>query len=199
MYKLGITGGIGSGKSTAAKYFSNKNAYIIDADAEAKHCLLHSISLQNKIMSAFGSDLKSKAGQIDLKELSKRAFSDINGQKILNGIIWPELYLVIEKKMILSEHKYNIFIVDAALLFEANLQNLFDDVLLITANENIRINRASNRLKIGKQFVIQRMNLQMPESQKIKLTKHIIYNNETITHLNKELENFYMKIVLPHL
>ena len=98
MYKLGITGGIGSGKSTATLFFKNNNTYIFDADTEAKKHLQNSIALQHKISNAFGADLKTKSGSINLKELGKRAFKNKTEQSILNGIMWPEIYMLIEKK-----------------------------------------------------------------------------------------------------
>ena len=98
MYKLGITGGIGSGKSTATSFFNNKNTFIFDADKESKKHLMNSIALQHKICNAFGNDLKTKSGTLNLKELANRAFLNQKEQSILNGIMWPEIYLLIEKK-----------------------------------------------------------------------------------------------------
>ena len=98
MFKLAITGGLGSGKSTATNFFTKKGGVIFNADEEAKNHLQHSVALQHKILNAFGPDLKRKSGKINLKELSDKAFSSIIDQQILNGIMWPELYILLEKK-----------------------------------------------------------------------------------------------------
>tara|TARA_Y100001970_G_C14162341_1_gene819295 strand:+ start:902 stop:1501 length:600 start_codon:yes stop_codon:yes gene_type:complete len=195
MYKLGITGGIGSGKSTATLYFKNEQTYIFDADNEAKIHLQNSIGLQHKIMNAFGTDLKTKSGSINLKKLAQRAFINQKEQSILNGIMWPEIYLLIEKKIEKLKQNYKLFIVDAALIFEANLQNLLDSVLLITANEDIRINRASKKLNLTKDQIINRIKLQMNDKEKIKLASYTIENNNTILNLNAELKIFYNQII----
>jgi len=199
MYKLGITGGIGSGKSTTTSYFKNKDTYIFDADKEAKYHLQNSIALQHKISNAFGSDLKTKSGSINLKELGKRAFINEKEQSILNGIMWPEIYMLIEKKMLENRTLYKIFIVDAALIFEANLQNLFDSILLITAHKKIRIERSSKRLNLSKEDIENRLKLQMDENKKIKLANDIVYNNGTLIELNKNLDSYYNSKIKPHI
>tara|TARA_Y100001934_G_C12190893_1_gene696338 strand:- start:122 stop:721 length:600 start_codon:yes stop_codon:yes gene_type:complete len=199
MYKLGITGGIGSGKSTATLFFKNNNTFIFDADTEAKKHLQNSIALQHKISNAFGADLKTKSGSINLKELGKRAFKNKTEQSILNGIMWPEIYMLIEKKIGELKNTYTLFIVDAALIFEANLQNLFDSILLITADKNIRIERSSKRLNLSRTQINDRLNLQMDEIDKIKLANYTIKNNNTIKELNHNLTIFYQSIILPKL
>ncbi len=199
MYKLGITGGIGSGKSTATLFFKNNNTYIFDADTEAKKHLQNSIALQHKISNAFGADLKTKSGSINLKELGKRAFKNKTEQSILNGIMWPEIYMLIEKKIGEVKNNYTLFIVDAALIFEANLQNLFDSILLITADKNIRVERSSKRLNLSRTQINDRLNLQMDEINKIKLANYTIKNNNTIKELNHNLTIFYQSIILPKL
>ena len=195
MFKLGITGGIGSGKTTATSYLKKKHVFVFDADKEAKYHLQNSISLQHKISNAFGADLKIKPGSINLKELGRRAFLNKKEQSILNGIMWPEIYILIEKKIISVENKYKIFIVDAALIFEANLQNLFDEILLITADEEIRINRSSNRLNLPKTQIKNRLKLQIDEEKKKCLSNHVIENNGTIRELTKKLRIFYSEIL----
>ena len=190
MYKLGITGGIGSGKSTAASFFKNENTFIFDADKESKKHLMNSIALQHKICNAFGSDLKTKTGTLNLKKLANRAFINQKEQSILNGIMWPEIYLLIEKKINNIKNNYNLFIVDAALIFEANLQNLFDSTLLITANLEIRIERSAIRLNLPREQILKRVNLQFDEEKKKNLADYVIKNNNSISKLNKELKKF---------
>ena len=88
MYKLGITGGIGSGKSTAAEFFIQKGAVVFDADVEAKYHIQKTESLQKTIIHNFGPQITTD-NYLDLNKLSKIAFSSDKNQKILNGIVWP--------------------------------------------------------------------------------------------------------------
>ena len=126
MYKLGITGGIGSGKSTAADFFLRKGAVVFDADLEAKHHILKTESLHKLIIHNFGSQITTD-DHLDLNKLSDIVFSSFNNQKILNEIVWPEVSLLINNAANKVEGKgIKLFIVDAALLFEAGFTEFFN-------------------------------------------------------------------------
>ena len=90
--------------------------------------------------------------------------------------------------------KHNIFIVDAALIFEANYTSFFDYTLLITAPEKIRLDRAVNRRNISLENIQNRISLQMSENSKKKLADHVIINDSSIESLNKKLEKFYKNL-----
>ena len=95
MVKLGITGGMGSGKSTAAHFFRCKGAKVFDADEEAKRHLLSHIDLQNRIIDIFGNQV-TRDGCLDLPKLSEYTFSSKQNQDTLNKIIWPEVSTLIK-------------------------------------------------------------------------------------------------------
>ena len=90
MYKLGITGGIGSGKSTASEFFKKKGAFIFDADSEAKNLFTNKSNLSQRIIATFGSQVTTKK-KLDLKRLSALVFSSHSLQNKLNNIVWPEV------------------------------------------------------------------------------------------------------------
>ena len=104
MYKLGITGGMGSGKSTAAEFFIQKGALIFDADVEAKHYIQKTESLQKLIIHNFGSQIITD-NHLDLNKLSDIAFSSENSQKRLNDIVWPEVYSILQNTANKAESK----------------------------------------------------------------------------------------------
>ena len=131
MYKLGITGGIASGKSTAASYLKNKNknSYIFNADRESKKHLKSSHSLQQKIINVFGNKIV-RDNKLDLQLLAENAFINKTNHKILNGIMWPEIFILITNKYNeMKDTNIDLFIVDAALIFEANYMHFFDSTL----------------------------------------------------------------------
>ena len=97
MIKIGITGGIASGKTTATNYLKTKNCYIFNADKESKGHLKKSLSLQKKIISIFGNEV-SIDNKINLNLLAKVAFKNEVNHSILNGIMWPEVYLLINRE-----------------------------------------------------------------------------------------------------
>ena len=98
MYKLGITGGIGAGKSTACGYFAKMGAFVFNADKEAKKHLKKSITLQHRIIDAFGQDVVSN-NKLSIKHLAEVAFSSKLEQNILNGLMWPEIFILVDNAM----------------------------------------------------------------------------------------------------
>ena len=194
MYKLGITGGMGSGKSTAAEFFKQKGATIFDADVEAKYYIQKTESLQKLIIHNFGSQIITD-NHLDLNKLSDIAFSSENSQKRLNDIVWPEVYSIIQNAANKAASKdIKLFLVDAALLLEAELTEFFNSILLITAEKSVRHNRILLRGNIPENQIEQRMALQMPESQKKKLAHTTIENNGDIPELYTKLELFGEKL-----
>ena len=196
MIKIGVTGNIGSGKTTLTNFFDNKKAYIFNADKEAKnHLSKHSV-LQKKIINIFGNQIVT-SNNLDFKKLAQIAFENKNNQKILNGIVWPEVSVLIDKALKEAQiKKYDFFIVDAALLFEANFNHFFDFIILVTAERKIRLNRALKRNNLDLSQIKKRMNLQLSDQKKIKLSDFVICNNKDKKNLEIEFNKVLNEIIL---
>tara|TARA_B100000902_G_C27241611_1_gene880297 strand:+ start:834 stop:1433 length:600 start_codon:yes stop_codon:yes gene_type:complete len=197
MYKLAITGGIGSGKTTVCEFISKnyKSVYVFNADKESKGHLKKSLSLQHKIINAFGLSV-TNSNKLDIKKLAEVVFSNKIDQEILNGIMWSEVFMLITNKMEeCKKNKISLFIVDAAMIFEAKLSNFFDSTLLVTANKKIRLERAEKRHNIPLEQIKNRMSLQLSEKKKEELADHIIKNNGTLELLHKNIDNFYNQVL----
>ena len=196
MYKLGITGGIGSGKTTVSSLLEERGATVFNADKEAKLRLQNSISLQHKLINLFGNAV-TENGHLVLSKLAQVAFSSKLNQDLLNGIMWPEVMILIDQAIIQAERNdIQLFIVDAALIFEANLQNLLDSVLLISAPEEKRMSRALRRKNLPSSQIQQRMTLQLSENEKIEKADFVIYNVTTLDDLQTEVSTFYKTLNL---
>tara|TARA_B100000676_G_C17992719_1_gene795899 strand:+ start:257 stop:856 length:600 start_codon:yes stop_codon:yes gene_type:complete len=199
MYKLGITGGIGSGKTTASDFLlkSLKSVYVFNADKESKNHLKNSLSLQHRLINKFGSDITDN-NKLNIQKLADVAFSNKINQEILNGIMWSEVFILINNK-ILDCKKTNIslFVLDAAMIFEAKLEHMFDSTLLITADKDTRLKRAVKRHNISLEQIKSRMSLQLSESKKKDKVDYIINNNGTIKQLENRLKKFYSELNLP--
>ena len=194
MYKLGITGGIGSGKSTASEFFKKKGAFIFDADSEAKNLLANNSNLSQRIIATFGSQVTTRK-QLDLKRLSALVFSSKSLQNKLNNIVWPEVSSVMIDAAEKAENNgITLFIVDAALLIEAGFNDFFNSILLITADKSIRYNRILLRKNIPENQIEKRMALQMPESEKQKQAQTTIKNNGNMQELHTQLELFWKNL-----
>ena len=196
MIKIGVTGNIGSGKTTLTNFFDNKKSYIFNADKEAKnHLSKHSV-LQKKIINIFGNQIVT-SNNLDFKKLAQIAFENKNNQKILNGIVWPEVSVLIDKALKEAQiKKYDFFIVDAALLFEANFNHFFDFIILVTAERKIRLNRALKRNNLDLSQIKKRMNLQLSDQKKIKLSDFVICNNKDKKNLEIEFNKVLNEIIL---
>ena len=195
MIKLGITGGIASGKSTAAEYLKTKEStFVFNADRESKKHLKSSTSLQKRLINVFGTSIMSNK-KIQLDILAKIAFSNETNHKILNGIMWPEISVLIDQAYQDAKiKKYKLFIVDAALIIEANFCPFFDKVLLISTNKPNRIERAVNRRNLSLEDIQNRIFLQMSENKKKKIADIIIYNNGKINNLYSKLDKLYINL-----
>ena len=194
MYKLGITGGMGSGKSTASDFLKNKGALVFDADIEAKKLITNNFTLKNQIIRTFGLKITTD-NQLDLKKLAEIVFSSGKHQKSLNDIVWPEVSSLLTSYARKAENEgLKIFIVDAALLLEAGYTEFFNSILLITADKSLRFKRIQKRKNIPKDQIEKRMALQMPELEKIKLANTTIENNGDVSELYIKLEKFWGKL-----
>ena len=191
MYKLGITGGMGSGKSTASVFFKDKGALVFDADLEAKKLITNNSTLKKQIISAFGTEITAD-NQLDLKKLADVVFFTEKYQKSLNDIVWPEVSNVMKDAAKNAENdEAKLFIVDAALLLEAEFNEFFNSILLITADKSVRYKRIQKRKNIPEDQIEKRMALQMPESKKKKLAHSIIENNGDLSELQMKLDVFW--------
>ena len=194
MFKLGITGGIGSGKTTAAKYFEDIGAKIFNADKEAKKHLKNTSSLQHKIINAFGEAV-TENNKLSIKKLAEVAFSSKIEQKILNGLMWPEIFVIIESEMKKYEaDKNKLFVLDAAMIFEGNFEHMLDATLLISSKKEIRIKRALKRKNLALEQIQNRMSLQMTETDKKKRTDYTIENNGTLQEFHDALKEYYQSL-----
>ena len=197
MYKLGITGSIGSGKSSAARHLADLGAMVCDADIVARDLLDSGSDIQNAIIQRFGSDLRQPDGRLNRSLLAERAFADPAGQQFLNDLIHPAVIaatLVIMAKA--EETGEALFIVDAPLLFEAGMDAYLNAVLVVTAQDSVRRERVMARSGISSADFQQRNDLQLSQSEKMAKANFIIENNTSLEELNQKVEAFFEELSL---
>ena len=193
MLKVGLTGGIGSGKSTASSILANLGSYIFDADTEAKIILSNNEEIQNNIIKDFGNDILDHDGLIDKKKLATVAFQDEEHQIILNSIIHPFVFRALDNQFdkISNQNKHVSFIVDGALIFESGMDQHLDLVLLIASSLKFRIERALNRGTLSREDIILRNKLQWTDEDKATSADYTIYNNGTEKELKDKIKKFH--------
>ena len=175
MIKVGITGGIGSGKSTVAKIFEVLGIPVYYADDAAKYLMDNDVLLRESIQKEFGEDVY-KNEKLDRAYLANIVFKNPAKLEKLNALVHPATIADAEKWM--SQQIAPYAIKEAALIFESNAQKKLDYVIGVYAPTAMRIRRVMVRDKISKETVEQRMSNQIDESIKMKLCDFVIVNDE---------------------
>jgi dephospho-CoA kinase len=175
MLKIGITGGIGSGKSTVAKVFEVLGIPVYNADLAAKRLMNEDAVLKEKIKEQFGNDVY-KDEKLDNKYLAQIVFASEEKLDLLNSIVHPATINDANGWMLKQSSPYTLK--EAALLFESGAAELLDYVIGVTAPAPLRLQRVIQRDKTTREEVMARMNKQMDEAIKMKLCNFIITNDE---------------------
>ncbi len=182
--KIAITGGIGTGKSVIAGLFKDQGYTVISADDVAKEILANDLSVREQIIREFGSE-SFKEGKPDFKYLAEKVFAIPENVKKINGIIHPPTIQKINVLMNDALEKNNLVFVEAALIFEANMEDLFDYIILVTSDKEKQIERVKERNKLSESEIVKRMENQFPENIKRAKADFIIENNSSLEELEK--------------
>lgn len=173
--KLGVTGGIGSGKTTVCKVFNVLGIPVFSTDPEAHELLTSNNEIINKINSIAGKNLYT-SGTLDRKELATLIFNDSSLLKKVNSIVHPAVVKRFLKWEMEQSAPY--VIMEAAILFESGASKLVDRVATVVAPEEERINRVIVRNHLTREEVMERIRNQMNDEERIKLSDFVIYNSE---------------------
>jgi len=195
MIVIGITGGLASGKSVASNVCKKYNAYIFDADKEAKK-LLFTKEISQIVLNAF-----PVLDSITIESLAKVVFSNKESQKKFNQIIHPAVNKEILKRIekIRNENHHPIFVVDAALIIESGSYQYYNEsnfsLILITSPESVRIERALAKGNLSLDTIQDRIKLQWSDEKKGEYTDYIIENHSSLANFEAEIEKLIQKII----
>ena len=187
--KIGITGGIGTGKSLVSNLYRDKGYKVIEADDVAKEILSNDTNIRKQIIKEFGS-ASFKNGKPNTKYLADKVFSNPEKVKKISLILHPPTLRKIEALMGAELKKNNIVFVEAALIFEAHMESMFDYILLLVSEDRLRIERIKKRNKISEDEILQRMENQLPDKIKKLKSDFILENNSSIEELVEKAEFF---------
>lgn len=199
MLKIAITGNIASGKSVVEEILREKNFPVLDCD-EVVHELYKKDSIKKQIITVFfGFDILEE-GNISRPKLGKIVFTNTYLRKQLENIIYP--YVKKEIWRFFRQHESEkIAFVSVPLLFESGFETIFDKVVLVYADDKIRIERLIKRNNITPEQAQNRLDIQIKQDEKIKLADYVIYNNGSIENLSGEVEkllNYFDKNSTTH-
>lgn len=187
MYKVGLTGGIGAGKTLIAQMFKVLGVPVYNSDQKAKWLMTNSTEVKQKVKEAFGDVAYLWDGQLNRDYLASVVFNQPEKLNILNSIVHPALWRdSIQWADEQAPKSYTIH--EAAILFETGGYKNMDFNILIYAPSDERIRRTMDRDKIDRQSVIARMDKQMPEEKKMELVDHIIYNDGSSSLVSQVVE-----------
>ncbi len=204
MLKVGLTGAIGSGKSTVAKMFASLGAHVADADTMARELLQPGQSVYEEVVRGFGHGILNSDGTIDRKKLADVAFGTLENPKgrawELNAIVHPAVGRAQQEWMadIGNADPGAIVVVEAALIFEAGLQGQFDRIVVVTCPIETRVQRWMSRNQVDEVSVRQelerRMAAQWPEEKKIAAADVVIDNSGSTTATEAQVRDMFARM-----
>jgi len=175
MLRIGITGGIGSGKTTVARVFQTLGIPVFDADTVAKNIMQNDENVRQQLIQHFGEKV-FESGQLNRQYLSSVVFTDEHQLKLLNGIVHPATIRAAEEWVKKQNAPY--VIEEAALLFESGANKQLDVVIGVQAPLEIRIRRVMQRNRFSREQIMERVEKQMNETEKMQLCNYVIVNDE---------------------
>lgn len=192
---LGLTGGIATGKSTADKFFEEKNIPIVDCDEIAHNIMNVNQPAWKDIKEVFGEKYLNEDQTINRKKLGKLVFNDPTKMKILNEITHPRIFQEMESQI--AQYKsegYSLIIVDAPVLFESHSEKYYDKTLVISLPQDLQIKRLMARNNLTKEEALSRINSQMSLKEKEARATYVIENTGSVEDLYKKLNELLTKI-----
>ncbi|MFR7989878.1 MAG: dephospho-CoA kinase [Anaerovoracaceae bacterium] len=199
MKVIGLTGGIGAGKSTVSNILREKGCCIIDADAISHQITEKGSDTLQQLAKAFGEDILFDDGSLDRKKLAAIAFSDEKQRRKLEDLTTKRVLSLIDQTLqnLRRESSYDIIFIDAPLLFETGADKMTDLVWLVTAEKETRIARVMERDGATRQQVLARMSSQMDDREKERRTEEIIDNSKGKEELRRQVEQLLVKYAEP--
>jgi dephospho-CoA kinase len=195
MYKVGITGGIGSGKTTVCKVFEVLGIPVFYADTEAKNMMVEDELLIEAIKLTFGEESYFEDRKLNNKHIAGIVFNNEAELAKLNALVHPAVFRAFDRWEANVNPKASYTLKEAALLFESGSYRMCDTTILVTAATDVKINRVMQRDNSTAEQVKARMDKQMSDAEKAKMANHFIINDETnsiieqVLALHKEFLN----------
>ncbi len=191
---IGVTGGIGSGKSTVSGALRDLGAAVVDADVLARSVTAVGGKAYEELVGYFGKDILSDKGEIDRAKLAQIAFHDKVKQHALNCITHKYIVEKIRDTVELLNHsgKWDIVVIDAPIPLEKGFLDLADEVWVVTAEQEKRIERVMARSGFTREDVIDRIHSQMREEEYLKLADEVLYNNGSLDELEQAVVRLFL-------
>jgi len=198
MLHVGLTGNIASGKSSAASFFAELGAHVIDADRVVHSLLKAGTPVYRKIVDAFGERILSSTGEIDRRTLGRMVFSDADKRLLLNSLTHPAVETEILRRIGELEQSASrgIIIVDAALMIETGGYKMYHRIIVVTCDPALQVSRLITRDGLTEAEAGARIASQMPMEEKLKLANYTIDTSRTLEHTRGQVEAIYRDLLI---
>lgn len=185
---IGLTGSIGTGKSTIANQFKKLNIPVIDADLIAREVVEPGKEAYNEIVNTFGQEIVQEDGSLNRPRLGSIVFADENKRKILNSIIHPAIRReMLRQRDFYIEQGERCIVLDIPLLFESKLTNFVDKIIVVYTSKENQLQRILKRDDISEEEALQRVNAQIDIAKKVEWADEVINNDGTIAESEAQL------------
>jgi len=196
MKTIGLTGGIGAGKSTVSQILAEFGAFIIDADKVGHDIYLPGKEAWKQVTAAFGNDILAPDQTIDRKKLGAIVFGSDEARKQLNSIVHPLMFQDIRRRI--DEKRAEGFtkpiVVEAAILIEANWLPLVDEVWVVVTNKNAVIERVATQRGMAAKDTEARIASQLSDAERLKHAQIVITNNGSREELEKSIRDAWNRL-----
>ncbi len=196
MFVLGLTGGIGTGKSQVGKILAGLGASVINADTLGHKVYEPDTDGWTEVVNAFGEDVLSPTREVDRKKLGGVVFSDPRALERLNAIMHPRIYGLIEEEIgRLEKSGQEVAVVEAALLIEAGWTPLVDEIWVTTSAEEIVVDRLQKRNGLTEEAARARISSQMPQEERKRHAVEVIDNSASLSELKNRVQQLWERRV----
>lgn len=201
---VGVTGGIGSGKSLACRILETLGARFLSADLVARELLDTNPALKKQVKRLFGEEAYLPDGTLDRKRVAKRIFQEPALKESLEAVVHPETLQAIDREIdrISAEGRAPVIVVEAALIFEARAERMFDYIVVVDAPEEARIARVMARDSVSRHEVLERMSAQMGVEDKVGKADFVLKNSSDLATLERNAQFLYTLLLsislMPH-
>ncbi len=197
MVVVGLTGGMGTGKSEVSRMLQDLDAVLINADQVGHETYAPGTGAWRDVVDAFGEEVLHPSGEIDRRKLGSIVFNDPQALAQLNAIMHPRMAGVIDERIgELKKRGVGVIVLEAALLIEANWTPLTDEVWVVTAPEDIAVQRIRARSGLAEDAIRARIRTQLPQEERVRRADAVIGNAGSLEELRQAVTDLWKQRIL---
>ncbi|MDD3169551.1 MAG: dephospho-CoA kinase [Eubacteriales bacterium] len=196
MKVIGLTGGIGSGKTTVTDYLTSRGFHVLDADKIAREIVLPGSEILIQLAAVFGSEILLEDGNLNRKKLGAIVFSDAEKKKTLDALMHTRILELIHERILLFREKgeKKVIFIDAPLLFETGLDSSVSEIWVIDVDDETRIERIMERDGLNREDIEKRISTQMAQEEKNRWADVILDNSGDQKMLYRQIEELLKRL-----